>query len=126
MTTKTTAHLSRGRRQRLRRFLRRHDPWLLIGLALLTLPLLSAGVQALISSFSGPYQPIIIMATPRLPTPPTTTPTIPSPPMATPALQVTSTSALRLSRAVIAYSAPLADAAIGAVEPGRIYTPTGR
>jgi hypothetical protein len=61
---------------------------------------------ALVDSFFGSERPIVIVATP--------------------ALQVASASALRLSRAVIAYSAPAADAAIGAVEPRRVYTLTER
>jgi hypothetical protein len=83
-----------------------------------------------VDSFRGPHQPIIIVATPSLPLPSTVTPTTPPvarPPVATPAYQVAMSAPLRTGAcAVIGYAAPQADAQIGAIEPQRPYTPTGR
>jgi hypothetical protein len=42
MTTRTTAHLTMSWRTWLGRFFRHHDPWLLIALIMMALPLLSA------------------------------------------------------------------------------------
>jgi hypothetical protein len=125
MTANTTTQLSLSRGQRLRHFLRGQDRWRLASLLLVALLLIGGSVREALRERGQvtPEQPIVILATPMLPSPPTTTP---SPAVEVPALQVASASPPRLSRAVIAYSAPLADAAIGAIEPGRIYTLTGR
>jgi hypothetical protein len=124
MTTQTTAHLTTGRRERLRHFLRKYDPWLLLVLALLGLPILGRSVRSLVDSFQGAERSIVIVATPALPSPPSTTP---SPVVEAPALQVANSTTLRTGAcAVIGYGAPSLDAQIGAIEPQRPYTPTGR
>jgi hypothetical protein len=124
MATQTTTHLTTSRRERLRHFLRKYDPWLLLVLTLVGLPILGRGVRSLVDSFQGAERSIIIVATPALPLPPTATP---SPPIVTPAYQVAMSAPNHTGAcAVIGYSAPSLDAQLGAIEPQRPYTPTER
>jgi hypothetical protein len=124
MTAKTTTQLTLSRGQRLRHFMRRQDRWRLVSVLLVALVLVGGSVREALRERGqvAPEQPIIILATPALPSLPTATPSVPSP-----AYQVASSSVLRTGAcAVIGYGAPSLDAQIGAIEPQRPYTPTER
>lgn len=116
MTTRTTTHLRR--RHPLVRWLADQDPWLLISLLAIVLVVAGGTVRNLwlARSYEPAPAPIIIMATPQAIAVPTSAPEI----------QVAAAATQRLPRAVVAYSEPAPDAAIGAIEPGRAYTPTER
>ncbi len=125
MSTKTTNHLAiTGQPRTLRRWLRVKDRWLASSVLALLL-------VALISGLWGTWQrrqssqPIIIMATPALPTP------IPaSIPIAeagtAPDIHTTMSAPRTLPCAIIAYGAPDRATEIRAIEPGRQFTPTER
>ena len=87
-------------------------------MAIVLLPLALALIGALASVRSAPTSPpaIVILATPTLPARPA------------PALAVAAAGPLArtTTRAVIAYSAPDPASPIGALEPGRAYTPTAQ
>jgi hypothetical protein len=124
MTVQTTAHLTMSRRSQLRRWLARQDRWRLASVLLVVLLLVGGSVREALRERTqiASEQPIIILATPALPSPPTVTPGVPSP-----AYQVASSAVLRTGAcAVIGYAAPSTDAQIGAIEPERPYTPTER
>jgi hypothetical protein len=126
MTIETTAHLTLSWRQRLRLWLARQDGWRLASVLIVALLLIGGSVREALRQRGQivPEQPIIIVATPALPLPPSATP---SPPVEAPAYQVANSTTLRTGAcAVIGYAAPSLDAQLGAIEPQRPYTPTGR
>jgi hypothetical protein len=88
-------------------------PVLLVGAGLLVVVALASALYARLS-MATTQQPIIIVATATLPVAPISAPAVAA---ASPALR-------RTTRAIVAYSAPDQAAVIGAIEPGRAYTPT--
>jgi hypothetical protein len=103
---------------RLRAWLRSLDPWQISASAALTIVLAGVLARSIFHQVAPAPAPIIIVATPALPTAPAT----PSPALAVAGSGATRTTA----RAVIAYSMPDPASPIGAVEPGRAYTPTAQ
>src|SRR5688572_1059701 len=104
------------RRDRIRFWLRQYDPWMLAGLAFVTLILAGSAARHLISTWPQREMVILVTATPPLPA--LSAPTAPQlGPLTSSAVQFT-------TRAVIAYDS--VGQPIGAIEIERPYTPTAQ